>query len=179
MLVLCGAALLMIGCSRVATSNWVSFADSLEKGSEVTPYRIFNFKGEVDVVITKAADPEWKPDVTQDYPYAGVMMRLHRSGVCVDLSKTSTVTLDYKLVGEISMRTVQENIKAGQEHRLELVPHDEFTVEEFRWDQFMQPDWVEDKQDIDLACLTSIMFTNSSKELSQAHLVIRNIEFHD
>ena len=176
-LIICGTALLLYGCSRVSTSTWIPFADSLGTGSGVSPFRIFNLRGDVDVTISKAADPEWKPDTKLEYPYAGIMMQLHRTGLCVDLSETSMVTLEYKLHGNISMRVIQDNMKVGEEHRVELFPHGDFTTEQFHWDQFMQPDWVKDKQDIDLSCLTSIMFTNSSKQLSQAHLVIRNIEF--
>ena len=179
LLVLGGAALLLCGCGRVSTSNWIAFADSMGTGSKVSPFRVVNLRGQEDVIITKAADPEWQPDIQLEYPYAGVMMQLHRSGGCANLSETSMLSLDYTLQGKISMGAVQENMKAGEEHRVELPPHDDFTVEQFSWDQFRQPDWVSDKRDIDLSCLTSIMFINSSEHLSQAHLVIREIEFHD
>lgn len=178
-LVLAGFALLLCGCGRVSTSNWIAFADSLGTGSGVSPFRIVNFRGEVDVKITKAADPEWKPGIPLEYPYAGVLMQLRRSGGCDDLSESSMVTIEYKLQGKISMRVVQKNIQAGEEHRVELPPHDEFTVERFAWNQFMQPDWVEEKRDMDLSCLTALMFTNSSEQVSRAHLVIRDIEFPD
>lgn len=166
------------GCGKVQSSYWIAFADSLGTGSKVEPKEVlFTWKNDIEVSITKAADPEWRPNVQLDYPYAGVLMRFQRSGKSVDLSAATAIHLEYQLEGEISMRLVQDNIEAGKEYRIELSAQKEFAIVVVDWEEFAQPDWVADKQELDLTRLSSIMFTNSSKEHSTANLKIRTMDF--
>ena len=165
-------------CGKVASSEWLSFSDSLDQGSKVVPSQGFvSTKGIVDVRITKAKDPQWVPDTELDYPYAGIMMKFRRAGNTLDITKSDGITITYMLDGMISMRLIQKNIPPGQEYHISLPRQETFKTVSLTWDLFSQPSWVETKTAMELTNITGIMFTNSSPEESTAHLRIKTLEF--
>lgn len=162
----------------LGNSSWVAFTDSLGRGSRVEPSRVLvNLRGEVDVRMTKSADPEWTPGVDAEYPYAGIMMMFHLSGKTEDLSSATGLTLEYRSEGTISLLLAQKGVLAGTEHRLPLPPQEEFTVLCFPWQSFHQPSWVENPVPMNLQSIAGVMFTNSSPEQSTAALAIRQVDF--
>ena len=170
--------LLLSTCGMVASSEWLSFSDSLDQGSKVVPSQGFvSIKGIVDVKITKSKDPQWLPDTKLEYPYAGIMMKFWRAGNTLDITQSDGISITYMLDGIISMRLIQKNIPAGQEYHISLPKQETFETVSITWDLFSQPSWVEAKTAMDLTNITGIMFTNSSPEESTAHLRIKTLEF--
>ena len=168
----------LIGCGTLQTSNWVGFTDSLGTGSAIHPAEgYFNWRGEVEVRLTKADDPEWNPKNTPEYPYAGIMMRFRRSGKSVDISDSEGLVIVYKLDGRVDLVLHQANVAAGREYRLELPPQDDFARVYFSWDLFQQPSWVDPPTPMNLSQAVGIAFMNSAQKQSTAHLTISRISF--
>jgi len=169
---------IIAGCGIVQTSSWVSFTDNLGTGSEVQPTEaLFNWRGDVEVRLTKAADPQWMPSTTVKYPYAGILMQLKRSGGSVDISAATGLAIEYRLIGRVSLILKQKNIDAGKEYRVDLSPQEEFRVASYQWDNFEQPPWVNSPTRLDLSQIIGISFMNSSTDQSTAHLSVRKIVF--
>ena len=165
-------------CGTAQVSSWVSFTDSLNVGSEVKPSKVLvTLRGDVDVLITKGADPEWVPDKKLEYPYAGIMMMFRQPVKTMDLSAAAGISIEYRSTGKISLLLSQKGLDAGREYRLDLPPQEEFTVSHFSWIHFQQPSWIETPEPLDLKQIAGIMFTNSSKEHSTARLTIRQLSF--
>ena len=166
------------GCGIVQTSQWVSFTDNLDTGSEVNPAEALrNWRGDIEVSLTKAADPQWLPDKTLKYPYAGILMQFKRSGESVDISASEGLAIEYRLAGRVSLILKQKNIDAGREYRIDLAPQKEFSLAFFPWNRFEQPLWVDSPKRLDLSQMVGISFMNSSKEQSTAQLSVRTITF--
>lgn len=162
----------------MGSSSWVAFTDSLGIGSEVNPSKVLtSLKGDVDVSMTKAADPAWVPNKELDYPYAGIMMMFRQSGKAMDLSAASGLTLEYRSTGKISLILSQKDIEAGEEYRRQLPAQEELAVVHFRWEDFQQPSWVHTPKAMDLKQIGGVMFTNSSKVHSTAKLTIHKVSF--
>ena len=169
---------LLIGCGTAQTSNWYGFTDALGTGSEVRPAQsFFNWRGEIDVHLTKAADPEWDPQTPPQYPYAGILMQLKPSGKPVDLSRSAGLAIEYRLSGTISLMVMQENMSAGREYRVDLPPQSDFALVSLAWEDFKQPSWVAAPKPMDLSRVVGISFLNSSTEQTTAHLTIRKVSF--
>jgi hypothetical protein len=168
--------LLLPACGLVQTAQWDSFADDLGTGSQVAPSSgLFTLEGDVEVEITKAPEPEWDEDNPPDYPYAGVSMKLRRSGKAVDLSAVQRLTLEYRLQGTVDLLLVQEGIGPGSEYRLCLPEQAEYGSQSFTWQDFVQPSWVEKPTALDLTRITGFMFSSAAKEMETASLRVRQI----
>ena len=173
-------SLIVNSCGTVGSSSWVAFTDSLDIGSEVKPSKVLtNLRGDVDVSMTKAAEPEWVPNKELDYPYAGIMMMFRESVKTMDLSAASGLTLKYLSTGKISLILSQKDIEAGEEYRHHLPAQEELAVVHFRWEDFQQPSWVHTPKAMDLKQIGGVMFTNSSKVQSTAKLTIHKVFFHE
>ena len=169
---------LSTGCGIVQTSNWVSFIDNLGTGSNVQPAEaLFNWRGDIEVSLTKAADPQWMPNQSLKYPYAGILMQLNRSGEPVDISAATGLSIEYRLAGHVSLILKQKKIDAGREYRVDLPPQEAFGFASYQWDDFKQPSWVNATTQLDLSEVVGIAFMNSSKDQSTAQLSIRKIIF--
>jgi hypothetical protein len=136
-----------------------------------------SIQGEVDVSMTKPADPEWVPNTTLEYPYAGIMMMFRKSGKPIDISDATGLILEYRSEGTISLILAQKDIPSGSEYRLNLPPQKDFTVSQFSWQDFKQPSWVDTSVPLNLMSIAGIMFTNSSQKQSTARLTIRQVSF--
>ena len=174
--------LLVVGslssCSMVQTSMWTSFVDDLGTGSMVEPERnLINAEGVLNVRITKAASPEWVPDKELDYPYAGIMMFLRGWGKPMDLSEADGIIIEYRLNGRLSLKLKQQGMSTGGEYLVELKPSDKYVTRHIPWSDFAQPQWIQDRVDLNLAELIGLMFVNTSEQLSTADLSIKNISF--
>jgi hypothetical protein len=169
---------LATSCGTLQSSSWVSFTDSLGKGSKVEPSKVLvNIQGRVDVSMTKPADPEWVPNTTLNYPYAGIMMMFRESGRPIDISDATGLILEYRSEGTISLILAQKDVPTGSEYRLILPAQMDFTVSKFSWQDFKQPSWVDTSAPLNLMSIAGIMFTNSSQKQSTARLTIRHVSF--
>jgi hypothetical protein len=169
---------LLNSCGIVQSSSWVAFTDTLGLGSEVQPSGVLvTLRGDVDVSMTKAADPEWVPNKKLEYPYAGIMMMFRQSGKAMDLSAASGLTLEYRSTGKISLILSQKDIEAGEEYRLGLPAQEELAVVHFSWEDFQQPSWAHTPKVMDLKQIGGVMFINSSKVQSTAKLTIHKVSF--
>lgn len=167
-----------IGCGTVQTSNWYGFTDSLGTGSEVRPAQsLYNWRGEIEVHLTKAADPAWDPRAPQLYPYAGILMQFKPSGKPVDMVSATGLAVEYRLEGNVSLMLMQEGMPAGREYRVDLPPQRDFARVYFAWDAFQQPSWVTAPTPKDLSRVVGIAFLNRSKQRSTAHLTVRKVSF--
>lgn len=169
---------LAISCGTLHSSSWVSFTDSLDRGSKVEPSKVLlNIQGKIDVSMTKPADPEWAPNTTLDYPYAGIMMMFRQSGKPIDISDATGLVLEYRSEGTISLILAQTDVPAGSEYRLNLPPQKDFTISQFSWQDFKQPSWIDTSAPLNLTSMAGIMFTNSSQKQSTARLTINQVSF--
>ena len=170
--------LVLSGCGIAQNSYWYGFSDSLGTGSKVQPSEVFiNWKGELEVSLTKAADPEWNPDKNIEYPYAGVLMKFNKTDKPVDLSASTGVAIEYRLSGTVEVMIKQKNIRTGREYRMNLPPQEGIALAYFPWESFHQPSWVDKPSPMDLTQVVSLAFMNGSKKQSTAHLTIRKIFF--
>ncbi len=169
---------LLIGCGTAQTSYWYGFTDALGTGSEVNPTQTyFNWRGDIEVHLTKAADPAWDPQAPPQYPYAGILMQFKPSGKPEDLSRSTGLAIEYRLSGTVSMMVKQENMPAGREYRVNLPPQSDFTLVSFAWTDFKQPSWVATPTPLDSSRVVGISFLNNAKERTTAHLTIRKVSF--
>ncbi len=168
----------LIGCGAAQTSNWYGFTDALGTGSEVNPtQKYFNWRGDIEVHLTKAADPAWDAQAPPQYPYAGILMQFTPSGKPVDLSRSRGMTIEYRLSGSVSMMVMQENIPAGREYRVQLPPQSDFALVSLAWADFKQPSWVATPTPVDLSRVVGISFLNNSTKQTTAHLIVRKVSF--
>ena len=175
---LCLLALSLIGCGTVQTSNWYGFTDALGTGSEVRPTKTYhNWRGDIEVHLTKAADPAWDPQAPPQYPYAGILMQFKPSGKPLDLSRSTGLEIEYRLSGTVSMMVMQSDMPAGREYRVNLPPQRDFTLVSLVWTDFKQPSWVAAPTPMNLSRVVGISFLNSSQKQTTAQLIIRKVSF--
>ena len=170
--------ILLSGCGIAQNSQWYAFTDNLGTGSQVQPAKgLMNSDLNIDVRMIKATDPEWHPNTTPEYPYAGIVMFFKRSKQSVDISAAQGLTVSYQLVGDVTIMLGQEGIPAGEEYRAVLPPRANISEVYIPWKNFIQPSWVDNPVPLDLTRVVNIMFLNSSKKHSTATLTISDISF--
>lgn len=170
--------LFLSGCGIAQNSQWYAFTDSLGTGSQVQPAKgLMNSDLDIDVQMTKAADPKWDPNTDPEYPYAGIVMFFKRSKQSVDISAAQGLTLSYQLAGEVTIMLGQEGIPAGKEYRAVLPPSGNISEVHIPWKNFTQPSWVNNPVPLDLTRVFNIMFLNASKKHSTAKLTISDLSF--
>ena len=169
--------LVCAGCvTKPQFRGWSSYVDQLETGSLIEPSRkFFTDSGDVEVVMTKASDPD-ADEQNPSYPYVGLQLRFPGRQPA-DLSDAENLVLTYKLSGPMSLLLAQENIAPGNEFRLELPPASEYSEIHLNWSDFSQPDWVSPRSTLDRTRLTAVKFQITTPEDNTAQLGVRRLEF--
>jgi len=155
---------------------WDTFADQLGTGSSTTQSNsILTSEGDAEITLIKA-EHSAQDSANAEYPYSGVFFGFDKSRKPVDKSNYKKILLTYRLTGQLSLVLAQKDLPTGEEYRVELPPHDSYTQEVFRWNDFAQPEWVENPQPLDLKRISGVKFKITAREKTTSILSIRSFE---